>query len=127
MNKQEFLQKLQGRLAQTLNREQVEQNVEYYSNYIDEQVRNGKSEEEVLEQLGNPLLIAKTIMDTQENQEEFRSAYEEQDMENGQNGRSIQIRTNSKWPLIVAAAVILLILWLILKIVGSVLSLVILV
>ena len=38
--------------------------LEYYSSYIDDEVRKGKTEEEVLEALGDPRLIAKTIVQT---------------------------------------------------------------
>ena len=64
MSRTEFLHALQGRLAETLPREKVEENVRYYDSYIIEEMRKGKTEEEVIKELGDPLLIAKTIMDT---------------------------------------------------------------
>lgn len=64
MNKAEFLHALQGRLAEELPRESVEEHVRYYDAYIAERVGQGQDEREVIGQLGDPLLIAKTIMDT---------------------------------------------------------------
>lgn len=61
MRKEEFLEKLRARLSQTMSVQEVTAQVHYYENYIQEQMRNGRSEEEVLAELGDPLLIAKTL------------------------------------------------------------------
>ena len=42
----------------------VNENVAYYENYIDTEIKKGRSEEAVLEELGDPRWIAKTIIDT---------------------------------------------------------------
>ena len=51
---------LQGEVSQS----SINENIQYYDNYIMEETRKGKSEEEVIEQLGSPRLIAKTLIDT---------------------------------------------------------------
>mgnify|MGYP000730174807 CR=1 FL=1 len=71
MRKEEFLEKLRARLSQTMSQQEVTAQIRYYENYIQEQMQNGRSEEEVLTELGDPLLIAKTLMDVQETQEEY--------------------------------------------------------
>lgn len=38
--------------------------MEYYENYIFAQVQAGRTEEEILKELGDPRLIAKTLLDT---------------------------------------------------------------
>ena len=76
MRKEEFLEKLRARLSQTLSVQEVTAQVRYYENYIQEQMQNGRSEEEVLAELGDPLLIAKTLMDVQETQEGYSSGPE---------------------------------------------------
>lgn len=76
MRKEEFLEKLRARLSQTMSVQEVTAQVRYYENYIQEQMRNGRSEEEVLAELGDPLLIAKTLMDVQETQEGYSSGPE---------------------------------------------------
>lgn len=64
MNKQEFLEKLRlalnGRVAPSV----VTENINYYEDYINVEVRKGRSEEEVLAQLGDPRLLARTIVAT---------------------------------------------------------------
>ena len=71
MRKEEFLEKLRARLSQTMSQQEVTAQIRYYENYIQEQIQNGRSEEEVLTELGDPLLIAKTLVDVQETQEEY--------------------------------------------------------
>lgn len=63
MNKREFLQKLREYLSYELPERYVDKNIDYYSDYIDNEVRSGRSVREVLEDLGDPQLIARTITD----------------------------------------------------------------
>ena len=52
------------KLTGELDENTVAKTLRYYSEYIDSETRNGRSEEEVLDELGSPLLIARTILDT---------------------------------------------------------------
>ncbi len=64
MNKTEFLQQLREALATDLSSRTVEENIRYYSQYISDEERKGRTEEEILNELGDPWLIAKTIINT---------------------------------------------------------------
>ena len=64
MNKQEFLEKLRQALTGRVASSVVTENINYYEDYINVEVRKGRSEEEVLNQLGDPRLIARTIVET---------------------------------------------------------------
>ncbi|MCH5271623.1 MAG: DUF1700 domain-containing protein [Lachnospiraceae bacterium] len=63
MSRQEFLNALQGSLTGRVNSSQIADNINYYEDYINTQVRMGKSEEEVIAGLGDPRLIAKSIIE----------------------------------------------------------------
>ena len=63
MDRIEFIDKLQRALAGGLNSGQVAENVSYYQEYIDAEIRRGRSEEEVMAQLGDPRLLAKSIIE----------------------------------------------------------------
>lgn len=63
MNKTEFLQGLQSALSGNVPPETVWENLRYYSDYIRSEVQKGRSERDVMEELGDPRLIARTIMD----------------------------------------------------------------
>lgn len=62
MTKQEFLDGLRRSLAAGLETEEINEHIRYYSDYIDSQIRMGISEEEVMCSLGEPRLIAKTLL-----------------------------------------------------------------
>lgn len=65
MNKSEFLEVLGQKLSEELSRGQVISNLQYYESYIIGAMQGGKSEQEVLEELGDPNMIARTILDAQ--------------------------------------------------------------
>lgn len=64
MTKEEFLENLSLSLNGKVRTAVVTENVNYYEDYINTEMRKGKSEEAVLETLGDPRLIAKTIVET---------------------------------------------------------------
>lgn len=64
MTKQEFLEKLRLALTGNVPGSVVSENLQYYEDYINTEIRKGKSEEEVLAALGDPRLIARTIITT---------------------------------------------------------------
>ena len=64
MSKQEFVAKLRVALNGKLPASKVEETANYYQDYINTEIRKGKSEEEVMELLGDPRLIARTIIQT---------------------------------------------------------------
>lgn len=63
MTRQEFIDTLSVRLSEEKPTSEVLGQVQYYQGYIDGEISRGRTEEEVLEELGDPLLIAKTILD----------------------------------------------------------------
>ena len=83
MNKEEFIENLRRALSVSLDYETVNKHIAYYEEYIMMELKNKKSEEEVLELLGDPRLLAKTIVNTnQENKRTVQSEYYEQENKN---------------------------------------------
>ena len=64
MTKQEFLESLERHLRGQIPEAQVLENIEYYRNYIEREINAGRSEGEILDSLGDPWLIAKTLIDS---------------------------------------------------------------
>lgn len=62
MKKIEFLKEMSNKLQEGMTRQEIEEQVRYYSDYIDSEVAKGKKESEVLEELGDPILIARNIL-----------------------------------------------------------------
>lgn len=63
MDRQEFMDRLQRSLAGGVNSSQVAENVRYYQSYIETEIRKGRSESDVLSGLGDPRLLAKSIIE----------------------------------------------------------------
>lgn len=120
MNREEFLEILRNQLSGQMHEGKAAAHVRYYEDYIQSQVRSGRSEPEVLAELGDPRLIAKTLVDTdpdagQGNYEEY-STYS--DTPYGQQSREVK-RTHrldlSTWygkllVIVIAVAVVILLI-----------------
>ena len=64
MSTREFLIQLESSLRGEVSEAVIQENLNYYGGYIREQIAAGRDEREVLEMLGDPRLIARTIIDT---------------------------------------------------------------
>ena len=63
MTKSEFLAQLKKALQGNLSSSAVQENMDYYDRYIIEETAKGKSEQEVVDMLGDPWILARTITD----------------------------------------------------------------
>lgn len=75
MTKREFLDTLQSVLTDELGIAIAEDNVKYYNDYIEQKKREGLSEQDVLDELGSPRLIAKSIIDSHMSDDNMNSNY----------------------------------------------------
>jgi len=64
MTKEIFLQELREALRGEVPASIIQDNLNYYETYILQEIRKGRTEQEVLERLGNPRILAQTIIDT---------------------------------------------------------------
>lgn len=90
MSKQEFLDSLRRSLSGGLETQQINEHIRYYSEYIDSQIRMGVSENEVMASLGEPRLIAKTLLGM-EGVESVTEEYVEDDLKREDNYRYFNI------------------------------------
>ena len=88
MTKQEFLEGLQERLLEEGADVLVPENLNYYNSYIEEEKQKGRTEEDVLEELGNPALIARSILEA--------AGYEVDGIPDGDPGRYDNARTTEE-------------------------------
>ena len=75
MTQRDFIQQLEQALAGELGHGVVKENIDYYEQYIEGEVKKGKAEEDVVSSLGDPWVIAKTVIQAQGSQDEFGSNY----------------------------------------------------
>ena len=59
MTRAEFLEQLRSALQGNVQEHVVQENVAYYNQYISEELQKGKTEEEVLQMLGDPWILDK--------------------------------------------------------------------
>ncbi len=86
MTKQEFLEGLRKHLSGSLDYRKVNEHLKFYTEYIDAQIRMGRTQEEVLSELGDPRLIAKTLTEMGDGEmegEAFREDYIEEEEAGG--------------------------------------------
>ena len=112
MNRIEFIDKLQRALAGALSGSQVAENVRYYQEYINGEIQKGRTEEEVIASLGEPRLLAKSIIEANKRTQDADTVNETYDEEFGtveeekqQSGRTMKM---PGWLLLLIVVVILL-------------------
>ena len=94
MDKNEFIEKLQRTLAGGLGSSQVAENVRFYREYIETEIRKGKTEEQVLAELGDPRLLAKRIIEANKHAGESYGSNREFDDEVTDNATARDYRGN---------------------------------
>lgn len=81
MDRREFMEKLQRALAGGLNSSLVADNMRFYQEYIDSEISKGRTEAEVLDSLGDPRLLAKSIIEANKRAGESYGSNREYDEE----------------------------------------------
>ncbi len=67
MTKKEFSKILFEALSEEMTKEEIYSHIRYYEEYIENEKKTGLSEDEVISKLGNPRLLAKTILSSSKN------------------------------------------------------------
>ncbi len=98
MNKGEFLQGLQDALSGEVPPAVLQENLRYYDDYIRTEVRNGRAESQILEELGSPRLIARTIIDATPGAGEgnYEAYYDSEPGPSYQNSHSRQTQNENR-------------------------------
>lgn len=130
MTRQEFLDGLRSALGNDLNGPIIQENVDYYNSYINDEMRNGRTEEEVIAELGDPWVIAQTIIASSGVQ--IGAGYQETydygtkgayDDRGGQAGKSYIRKVSIWWKRLLPILGIVVVFVVILSVVGGIVSL----
>ncbi|MBU5480981.1 DUF1700 domain-containing protein [Blautia sp. MSJ-19] len=92
MDKNEFLDILRSQLSGQMPESQINTHIQYYRNYIEERMQSGNSESEIMNELGDPRLIARTLLDTEVGE---NTPYLDADSAYEQTSDSRHVRTKS--------------------------------
>ena len=63
MNKEEFLQELSEALAGDVPESVIRDNISYYSSYLTQEMAKGRTVDEIVREIGEPFILAKTIIE----------------------------------------------------------------
>lgn len=63
MSKEEFLRELEEALAGDVPEAVIRDNVSYYGSYLSQEMAKGRSVEAIIDEIGEPFIIAKTIIE----------------------------------------------------------------
>ena len=73
MNKKQFLKGLEEALLEQMDISEAAPHIRYYQDYIENELSNGKSEDEVMASLQTPRLIAKNIVNNSDSANKYKS------------------------------------------------------
>lgn len=101
MNRKEFLKQLREALENEVSSTLVKENIDYYNQYISEETKKGISEREVIDMLGDPWALARTIIDSagsSQSDSTWRgTAYEPSEEQNAGTYRKERLGLTSWW------------------------------
>lgn len=129
MSKEEFLERLGQALSGEVSQSIIQENLRYYDSYISNEMKNGTADYLITAEIGDPRLIAKTIIEASIGAEESGSTgYEGSgsagDRQRARGGRSMYSFDFSKWYWkVIPIVVIFLVVSLVITIVGGIFSL----
>ena len=110
MGRYEFLKKLKEALENDLDHQQVQEHINYYTQYINEELKKGRPEEEIIEELGDPWMISRTIVDTPGKEENYTQS-QSHNYDSHKDEKSVSFGTEQpvwkKWLIIIGAVLIL--------------------
>ena len=133
MTRYEFLAKLREALILELDERAVKEHVDYYSSYIMEAVGQGRSEAEVIEELGDPWAIARSIINMEETSANGRNVYDSYETVKNKNERKQEEKKTADaysvhripwWKTLLVIIGIIGVITLVFAIVGGIISLI---
>ena len=127
MNRSEFLQQLRAALENDLSGSVVQENIDYYNNYISEEVRMGRTESIIIEELGDPWMLARTVIESLGGNSQGYVYEEEAGYNSGKRsnkqGTMHAVGVDTWWKKVLAVLIIVLVLVAVGSIVMGVISL----
>ena len=132
MTRFEFLSKLKEALTLELDEYAVKEHVDYYSSYIMDELAQGRTEREILDELGDPWAIARSIISMEEASSSGRNVYESYDSvknktddryEEQKKAKTYSFQTSSKWKTLLVILGIIGVIAVLFTIIGGIISL----
>ena len=106
MNKEQFIDALRRALYGKIDDYTLQDHIRYYEDYIRQEMGKGRTEQEVLQELGDPRLLARTIVETSslKNPDTVYTVDEEGQDSYGTSEDRVKVHTFTGWKATSAAA-----------------------
>lgn len=122
MNRLDFIDELHRALASQLSVDEIRGHIEYYNEYIDMQIRKGSTEEEIISSLGNPRLLAKSILEANVGNK-YNDSSDVNDAGSSNNGsHTFVFGKSAKWSLWIGIVLLVIIFLTVIGVLFSVLA-----
>lgn len=129
MDKKNFIETLRRALYGKTDHTSLEEHIRYYETYIDQEMSKGRTEKEVLDELGDPRLIARTILETAGQKSRY-TEYTVEEKSDTASGSEFRVHQYEGWKaalfMALAAAVVIVLLVLVFQAVMALLPILIL-
>lgn len=119
MTKHEFIKELKEALTGNVPARVVAENVDFYQNYIEGELRKGRSEADIMEELGSPRLIATTIIDTTVPEPEGYATFAEEPEEEKASPNFKIFHMSGWWLLLIPILILVLVVMLITHVIAA--------
>lgn len=92
-----FLSSLREALEGNMSEQAIKDNIQYYRTYIEDEVKKGRTEKEVIDELGEPWIIAKTLIESPGGEQTYEGTAEENVSQYEEQGRKVHIFGLDTW------------------------------
>ena len=122
MSRQDFIDALKRALYGKIEDFTLADHIQYYEGYIAQEIASGKSEQEVLNELGDPRLIARTLLEAADTKTSSYTEYIVTDREGSSPEPEARIRRYEGWKAMAVTVFFILVFFLIVVLVFQIVA-----
>ena len=122
MSRQDFIDALKRALYGKIDDFTLADHIQYYEGYIAQEIASGKSEQEVLNELGDPRLIARTLLEAADTKTASYTEYIVTDREGSSPEPEARIRRYEGWKAMAVTVFFILVFFLIVVLVFQIVA-----
>lgn len=122
MSRQDFIDALKRALYGKIDDFTLADHIQYYEGYIAQEIASGKSEQEVLNELGDPRLIARTLLEAADTKTSSYTEYIVTDREGSSPEPEARIRRYEGWKAMAVRVFFILVFFLIVVLVFQIVA-----
>lgn len=122
MGKQEFIDELRNSLDKEVPAAVIEENVRYYSGYIDEQLSKGKTMEDIESEIGRGSVVARSIIEAEEHKKN-KATYKDNYSQKNFKAKNYNFNVNTWYGKLLGILLLILVVIIVIAIIGILVAL----